>query len=290
MTNYVKSTNFAVKDTLQSGDPNKIISGAEIDTEFNSISSSVSTKSDRAAQPILDNVATLTSVGGPKNSGRALGNEDDNIPVNNGILNVNLNAEFLNGEDADFYNDVPDNTRMIFYQAAAPLGWLQVTTINDRLLRVSSAIGGTLGGDWEITGMVAIGHALTVAEMPVHDHAMQTAGEHKHTGTTTGAGAHNHLSGMTVRGPSDVGGQNPPYGFVSSDDNSYENHKNYPGDVMPYTSNDGAHTHNFTTNDMGGHIHQLQDAGGGAPHSHDCAHNGAWRPAYADVIICERNK
>jgi len=46
MSNYNKATNFAVKDTLSSGDPDKIVSGAEIDNEFNAISSAVNSKAD----------------------------------------------------------------------------------------------------------------------------------------------------------------------------------------------------------------------------------------------------
>ncbi len=46
MSNYNKATNFAVKDTLNSGDPDKIVSGAEIDNEFNAISSAVNSKAD----------------------------------------------------------------------------------------------------------------------------------------------------------------------------------------------------------------------------------------------------
>jgi len=42
MANYSKSTNFAVKDSLTTGDPNKIVSGVEIDTEFNNIASGFS--------------------------------------------------------------------------------------------------------------------------------------------------------------------------------------------------------------------------------------------------------
>jgi len=42
MASYSKSTNFAVKDSLTTGDPNKILSGVEIDTEFNNISSGFS--------------------------------------------------------------------------------------------------------------------------------------------------------------------------------------------------------------------------------------------------------
>lgn len=44
--NYSKSTNFAVKDGLVTGNPNKIIKGTEIDTEYNNIASAVSSKAD----------------------------------------------------------------------------------------------------------------------------------------------------------------------------------------------------------------------------------------------------
>jgi hypothetical protein len=46
MTNYTKSTNFATKDTLTSGDPLKIVKGTEINTEFDNISTAIATKLD----------------------------------------------------------------------------------------------------------------------------------------------------------------------------------------------------------------------------------------------------
>ena len=46
MSNYVKATNFAVKDGLASGNPSKIIKGTEIDTEYTAIASAISSKSD----------------------------------------------------------------------------------------------------------------------------------------------------------------------------------------------------------------------------------------------------
>lgn len=46
MTDYVKSTNFASKDALATGNPLKIVKGTEIDTEFNNIATAVATKSD----------------------------------------------------------------------------------------------------------------------------------------------------------------------------------------------------------------------------------------------------
>ena len=46
MTDYVKSTNFASKDSLASGNPLKIVKGTEIDTELNNIATAVATKAD----------------------------------------------------------------------------------------------------------------------------------------------------------------------------------------------------------------------------------------------------
>ena len=49
MSNYTKSTNFATKDALASGNPLKIVKGTEIDTEFNNIATAVATKADLAS-------------------------------------------------------------------------------------------------------------------------------------------------------------------------------------------------------------------------------------------------
>ena len=46
MANYTKSTNFASKDSLASGNANKIVRGTEIDTEFNKIATAIATKAD----------------------------------------------------------------------------------------------------------------------------------------------------------------------------------------------------------------------------------------------------
>ena len=46
MSNYTKATNFTLKDGLSTGDPQKIIKGADIDAEYNAIASAVSSKAD----------------------------------------------------------------------------------------------------------------------------------------------------------------------------------------------------------------------------------------------------
>ena len=58
MSNYTKSTNFATKDNLISGNPLKIVKGTEIDTEFNNIATAVATKADTAS-PTFTGTPTL---------------------------------------------------------------------------------------------------------------------------------------------------------------------------------------------------------------------------------------
>lgn len=46
MSNYIKSTDFAVKDGLSVGNAAKIVKGTEINTEFDNIASAVVSKLD----------------------------------------------------------------------------------------------------------------------------------------------------------------------------------------------------------------------------------------------------
>jgi hypothetical protein len=63
MSNYTKSTNFATKDNLTSGNPLKIVKGTEIDTEFNNIATAIATKQDSstAGDVTLAGTQTLTN-------------------------------------------------------------------------------------------------------------------------------------------------------------------------------------------------------------------------------------
>ena len=46
MANYTKSTNFAAKDSLASGNAAKVVKGTEIDTEFTNIQTAIASKAD----------------------------------------------------------------------------------------------------------------------------------------------------------------------------------------------------------------------------------------------------
>jgi hypothetical protein len=64
MSNYTKATNFATKDTLPTGDANKIVKGTEIDNEFNAISGAISSKADIASPTFTGTPAAPTATTG----------------------------------------------------------------------------------------------------------------------------------------------------------------------------------------------------------------------------------
>jgi hypothetical protein len=81
---------------------------------------------------------------------------------------------------------IPAGTVMLFYQAAAPTGWTQVTTQNNKALRVVSGVGAGTGGSvafttafasQSVTGTVGTSGAttLTTAQIPSHSHTITTS-------------------------------------------------------------------------------------------------------------------
>jgi len=60
MSNYSKTTNFGVKNSLISGTADKKLNGAEFDTEFNAIQTAIATKADLIS-PALTGSATAVN-------------------------------------------------------------------------------------------------------------------------------------------------------------------------------------------------------------------------------------
>ena len=61
MANYTKTTDFAAKDTLPSGDTNKVIRGSEFETEFDNIVTAIATKADLTG-PTFTGTSTFSGV------------------------------------------------------------------------------------------------------------------------------------------------------------------------------------------------------------------------------------
>lgn len=62
MSNYTKATNFTAKDTLPTGDSNKIVKGTEIDTEFTAVASAISSKADTNSPTFTGTPTCATSI------------------------------------------------------------------------------------------------------------------------------------------------------------------------------------------------------------------------------------
>ena len=61
MSNYSKTTDFAAKDSLPSGDSGKIIRGSEFETEFDAVSTAIATKADLAS-PTFTGTVTIPAL------------------------------------------------------------------------------------------------------------------------------------------------------------------------------------------------------------------------------------
>ncbi len=61
MSNYTKTTDFAAKDTLPSGDAGKIIKGTEFETEFDDIATAIATKANLAS-PTFTGTVTIPAL------------------------------------------------------------------------------------------------------------------------------------------------------------------------------------------------------------------------------------
>ena len=73
MSDYLKSTNFATKDALPSGNAGKIVKGTEIDNEFNNIADAIESKAD-LLNPVFSGLLTTDTLttGGATNIGGTL--------------------------------------------------------------------------------------------------------------------------------------------------------------------------------------------------------------------------
>lgn len=61
MTDYTKTTDFAAKDSLVSGDAGKIIKGTEFETEFDDIATAIATKAN-IASPTFTGTVTIPAL------------------------------------------------------------------------------------------------------------------------------------------------------------------------------------------------------------------------------------
>lgn len=176
MSNYTKSTDFAAKDSLPSGNAGKIVKGTEIDTEFNNIATAVATKADLSSPTFTGTPSLPTGTTGVTQS-----TSDDSTKL----------------ATTAFVQDIADAIKNALY----PVGSIYTNS------SVSTNPGTLLGfGTWVAfgAGRVMVGFN---ASNSLFDSAEETGGSadaivvsHSHTATSTVTDpGHDHSTALYYR-------------------------------------------------------------------------------------------
>lgn len=176
MSNYTKSTDFAAKDSLPSGNAGKIVKGTEIDTEFNNIATAVATKADLSSPTFTGTPSLPTGATGVTQS-----TSDDSTKL----------------ATTAFVQDIADAIKNALY----PVGSIYTNS------SVSTNPGTLLGfGTWVAfgAGRVMVGFN---ASNSLFDTAEETGGSadavvvsHSHTATSTVSETpHSHTTALYYR-------------------------------------------------------------------------------------------
>ena len=229
MANYVKATNFATKDTLPTGDANKIVKGTEIDNEFNAIAGAVSSKADLASPTFTGTPAGPTAIAGTATTQLAT----------TAFVTAALQAVYPVGSIYINATSSSNPTSLLGFGTWEAFGAGRVMVgLNgsDTDFDTAEETGGakTVASAGSVSGTVG-GTALTEAQMPKHHHRYIT-------GALTGGSYPN----------SPQVNQNAFFFGGTPDDAAYE-YNTYStggdsasGGTTTGTSNGASHTHSFS--------------------------------------------
>jgi len=185
MSNYVKATDFASKDALLTGDPLKIVSGTEINDEYNAIQTAVNSKADI-------NSPTLTGVPSAPTAGA--GTSTTQIATTNFVTTAILAAKLALYPVGSIYTNATNSTN-----PATLLGFGTWIAFGAGRVPVGFDAGNTLFDTAEETG----GSADSI--VVEHNHSVTDSG-HNHTdniatytgfNSTVGGGVNQYSNSFT---------------------------------------------------------------------------------------------
>lgn len=271
MSNYVKSTNFAIKDNLVTTDPAKVIKGIDIDNEYNAISNAIASKADTNS-PALTGTPTAPTA--------TLGSNTTQL-ANTSFVAASMSALIPAGIITLWSGAI----------SAIPSGWVlcngsnSTPDLRDRFVvgaGTTYAVGAT-GGSASVT--------LDTTMIPSHTHTFTTGAEntgHTHFFSATSGGTSNdHVHGLpaTEHAHGTGGGPNTSNSTSASAVNGGAMlaatggiQLFYTNDGTPYTSWGGGLTNNAsigisaTTGQNAGHTHSVSGSTGDISNNHN--HSG----------------
>lgn len=229
MSDYVKVTDFATKDALPSGDPNKKVRGTEIDAELEAIEAAVATKANLSSPALTGTPTAPTAAASTNNTQIAT-----TAHVKSAI------GLYFTGMIVMWSGSV----------ASIPSGWALcdgtngTPNLSNRFVvgagdsYAVAATGGAVSGTTDSQGghnhsSVTGGHALTTAQLPSHSHSVPQIG----VGATWGADSRWPFMGSA-----------PGYGRGLYVDQPYDTNAAGSNEAHTHSiSTDGAHTHTVAT-------------------------------------------
>jgi hypothetical protein len=166
MSNYVKATNFATKDTLPTGDSNKIVKGTEIDNEFNAIAGAISSKADLASPALTGTPTAPTATSGSNTTQLAT----------TAFVTAALQAVYPVGSIYINASSSTNPSTLLGFGTWEAFGAGKVVVgldSGDTAFDTLEETGGakTVAASGSISGTVG-GTSLTEAQMPKHYHSM----------------------------------------------------------------------------------------------------------------------
>jgi hypothetical protein len=229
MSNYVKATNFATKDTLPTGDSNKIVKGTEIDNEFNSIAGAISSKAD---------IASPTFTGTPAGPTATAGSNTTQLATT-AFVTAALQAVYPVGSIYVNATSSSNPSSLLGFGTWEAFGAGRVMVglnASDSDFDTAEETGGskTSSASGSISGTVG-GTSLTEAQMPKHYHQMR--GPNSVTAPQNDQGASyswGNYGGGTADDPAQQYGTYSTGGSAAS------------GGTGTGTSNGDSHTHSFS--------------------------------------------
>lgn len=222
MANYIKATDFAVKDGLLTGDPLKIVSGTEIDAELVAIQTAVNSKA---------NLNSPTFTGTPIAPTASVATDSNQIAT----------TAYVKAVTADL-----NTTITAAFRALYPVGTIYTNATNNT--NPATLLG---FGTWAAFGAGRVPVGFNGGDA-LFDTAEKTGGSkdavvvsHDHVGSTASSGVHKHelkKGGSVYPSTIGIGGGNRPFTLDAGND-------------LPFSSANideaGAHTHTVTVDSTG---------------------------------------
>lgn len=117
MGNYQRQNDFSAKDSLTTGNPDKIIKGSDVDDELDAVKTAVNSKIDAVSGHTTDNLAKLNASGEVADSGFSTDDFLDLIPLTRRTADV-TSTESMKGK-VQYWTDETSAARTFTLEAAS---------------------------------------------------------------------------------------------------------------------------------------------------------------------------